>query len=337
MIKKIITLIIISSLFILNTNALTVKEQTYSFMISHNGNITKLKKLTDQDGNALFRLKNEDMSYSDLVLYNDTIKGSISSLLTNKIGNIIKAGYIDHNKENAYYYFTQALIFRIYYNDPDIYFCSSNGFRLTIYDDMLKKIEDSIKLEDKEDLLIDLGEELTLDNNYIYDLSNFDNSIPGTYTISYMTKGSLSYYYGSGDRYLFNSTTTGSLTNEFKVKVDGIKLIIDDYYKEYELYDNEEYLGKLKDIKYLKADYNYIIKYNNNIKELNTTNEDYILKREDLSNKEDLSNIEDLNTIEVFDNIENPKTSDNIFETFLIFVSISIIYILLYVRYRRNC
>ena len=314
--------------------ALNVTSKEYNYMVSQNGNIKKMKMLKDENNEALFKIKNDDISYNNLNYYEE-YTGSLDKELFNKINNIIKLGFIDNNKSDIFYFITQVLIYKVYYNTNDIFMCSSDGTRLTVYDELMNKILDKIKLDTIKDTEIDVFDTLKLDNNYIYDLSNFNNLVPDTYNISYKTKESYKYFYRDDNTYLIKSTSNGYLSGSFTVSVKGVKVSSDEYYKNYLVYDEDILIGSLKDIKYLKSNHNYIIKYNNLVEELNTTNEDIELNK--VSSGDESSIIEGLNNIEDLNNIDNPTTNDNILETIIIFISISVIYMLLYIKFRKNC
>ena len=307
--------------------ALNVTSKEYNYMVSQNGIVKKMKMLKDENNEVLFKIKNEDISYNNLNYYEE-YTGSLDKETFNKINNIIKLGYIGNNKSDIFYFITQVLIYKVYYNTNDIFMCSSDGTRLTVYDELMNKILDKIKLDTIKDTEIDVFDTLKLDNNYIYDLSNFNNLVPGTYNISYKTKETYKYFYKNDNTYLIKSTSNGYLSGMFKVSVKGIKVSSNEYYKNYLVYDEDILIGSLKDIKYLKSNHKYIIKYNDLIEELNTTDKDLELNK--TSNEESII-IEDLN------NIDNPSTIDNILETIIIFMSISVIYVLLYIKFRKNC
>ena len=69
--------------------ALNVTSKEYNYMVSQNGNIKKMKMLKDENNEALFKIKNDDISYNNLNYYEE-YTGSLDKELFNKINNIFK-------------------------------------------------------------------------------------------------------------------------------------------------------------------------------------------------------------------------------------------------------
>lgn len=330
MYKKILLGILIYFVCIFNASALNVSEGYFGYPVCTRGVINPPKFLKNENREYLFRLKDENLDYSKFKGYNE-FTGTLDEDLFNRINNIIKAGYIDHDRKDYYYILTQIIIFREYYNTSDIYVCDSNKNVWPGSEEAINEILNSIKLDKIDNKVIKVYDNLELDNKYKYYLDDFNNKELGNYTIKYGIDSNYNYYYDGLGNYIFNSSSNGYMYKSFDVSVTGVKIEVDDYYKDFLIYDGDILLGSLKDIKYLKNNHRYVIKNNDYIEYIDTLDNDIVLNKVIDSNIELVSN-EDNIILE-----DNPKTSDNIIVTSIIFISISVIYVILYIKFRKNC
>lgn len=205
----------------LKTMALNIKyENKSNYYVSINNTIYKLNKIKDIDTNEYFF----NMYFDNYIEFNNYIKSTkfnneIKEELFNNINNAIYYGYIKKDKSDIFYYITQILIYKYYYGFENVYMCSSTGNKLAVYEDIMLNIHNNYYLNELIDLNINVMEDLNLDNNYKYDLSNFNNKLVGSYKINYYIEENYLYYYNNYNMY-FNENNNILLEGNFNVNVE---------------------------------------------------------------------------------------------------------------------
>lgn len=330
--KKIIFIVTVFCFSIVNVKALTLKTINSNYFININNSVYKLKKLKDVDTNRVyFNLKYDN--YNNLDNYqknNDYLE--IDNV--NEISNAIRFGYQSHEKSDIFYYLTQTLIYKYYYGFDNAYMCSSDGTKLNVYDNLIAKIELDFDLKEISDKDIKIFDNLELDSNYEYDLTDFNNEKIGEYIINYYSSDSQIIIYSDNNNYLFEEDNFGKRKGSFLVKVEGIKFSMageDTYYQLFEGDNLVKNFNLMNIPEYLKKNTEYLLKYDNKEIAFKTNEDNYELNL--LENKE-------VEKIHISDNlsqqIENPQTKDNIAITILIFLGSWVIYLILYKKYRKS-
>lgn len=336
--KKIFLIVAVFCFSIVNVKALSIKVTNSNYYIKINDNVYNFKKLKNIDNNSvLFNWKYDN--YTNLANYQE-IKNDISIDHLNEINNAIKFGYQEHGKSDIFYYLTQTLIYKYYYGFDNAYMCSSDGTKLTVYDDLINNIINDSKLTELSDKRVQVFEELTLDSNFEYDLDDFDNLVVGEYEIEYNTKETNSTIYYNTNNYLFAENNTGIRKGIFKIYVDGIKFDLIGDNTSYQLFENDRLLKEFTSEnvpKYLKKNTEYYLLYDDKKIKLKTTEENFKLNLVELEEKnEETEEERETNESLMASQEVNPKTNDNLVIIALIFIFSWIFYLILYKKYRKS-
>lgn len=327
--KKTIFFLVIFFSILTNSEALSLKTNNSNYFVSINNSVYRFKKIINlQNDEALFNLKYDN--YSNLNDYELITDNEIPDELLNNINNAIYYGYESHNKSDIFYYLTQTLIYKLYYGFSNAFMCSSDGAKITIYDDLINKIKDNFTLDNMNDYEIDVFEDIILPEEYTYDLEAYQKDIPGIYNVVYYSKENESIIYRNATNYLFDENNKGISKGNFNINVKGIKFNFKGLDTTYQLYENDKLIKEFNNdnpIKYLKINTSYLLKYDNKEISFHTTNIDY-----ELTIEEELSLDEEKNI-----NIPiNPKTDDDIITFIWLYIGSVSLLLILYVNYRKS-
>ena len=159
--KKLIFFLVIYFSILSNFDALSLKTNNSNYFVNINNSIYRFKKIINIENNeALFNLKYDNYSnLNDYELINDN---EVEDELLNNINNAIYYGYESHNKSDIFYYLTQTLIYKFYYGFSNAFMCSSDGIKITIYDDLINQIKEKFILNSINDYEIDVYEDIVL-------------------------------------------------------------------------------------------------------------------------------------------------------------------------------
>lgn len=336
--KKIFLIVAVFCFSIVNVKALSIKATNSNYYIKVNNNVYNLKKLKNIDNNSvLFNWKYDN--YTNLDNYQE-IENITNIEHLNEINNAIKFGYQEHEKSDIFYYLTQTLIYKYYYGFDNAYMCSSDGTKLTVYDDLINNITNDSKLKELSDKRVQVFEELTLDSNYEYNLDNFDNLVVGEYEIEYNTKETNNIIYYNTNNYLFAENNTGIRKGTFKVYVDGIKFDLIGDNTTYQLFENDRLIIEFTSEnvpKYLKKNTEYYLLYDDKKIKFKTTEENINLNlKEEVEKDEEPEEEKETNESIMESQEVNPKTNDNLGIIALIFIFSWIFYLILYKKYRKS-
>ena len=327
--KKLIFFLVIYFSILSNFDALSLKTNNSNYFVNINNSIYRFKKIINIENNeALFNLKYDNYSnLNDYELINDN---EVEDELLNNINNAIYYGYESHNKSDIFYYLTQTLIYKFYYGFSNAFMCSSDGIKITIYDDLINQIKEKFILNSINDYEIDVYEDIVLPEEYTYNLEEYQNNIPGVYNIAYYSTNKKPVYYKNMDNYLFSENNKGISKGEFKINVKGIKFNFKGLDTTYLLYENDKLIKEFNNdnpIKYLKMNTTYLLKYDDKEISIKTTNEDY-----ELTIEEELQQMEEKN----IDIPLNPKTNDDIITFIWLYIGSVSLLLILYINYRKS-
>ena len=327
--KKTIFFLVIFFSILTNSEALSLKTNNSNYFVSINNSVYRFKKIINlQNDEALFNLKYDNYSnLNDYELINDN---EVEDELLNNINNAIYYGYESHNKSDIFYYLTQTLIYKFYYGFSNAFMCSSDGIKITIYDDLINQIKEEFILDSINDYEIDVYEDIVLPEEYTYNLEEYQNYIPGIYNIAYYSTDKKSVYYKNMDNYLFSENNRGISKGEFKINVKGIKFNFKGLDTTYLLYENDKLIKEFNNdnpIKYLKMNTTYLLKYDDKEISIKTTNADY-----ELTIEEELQQMEEKN----IDIPLNPKTNDDIITFIWLYIGSVSLLLILYINYRKS-
>ena len=327
--KKLIFFLVIYFSILNNFDALSLKTNNSNYFVNINNSIYRFKKIINIENNeALFNLKYDNYSnLNDYELINDN---EVEDELLNNINNAIYYGYESHNKSDIFYYLTQTLIYKFYYGFSNAFMCSSDGIKITIYDDLINQIKEEFILDSINDYEIDVYEDIVLPEEYTYNLEEYQNYIPGIYNIAYYSTDKKSVYYKNMDNYLFSENNRGISKGEFKINVKGIKFNFKGLDTTYLLYENDKLIKEFNNdnpIKYLKMNTTYLLKYDDKEISIKTTNADY-----ELTIEEELQQMEEKN----IDIPLNPKTNDDIITFIWLYIGSVSLLLILYINYRKS-
>ena len=327
--KKLIFFLVIYFSILNNCDALSLKINNSNYFVNINNSIYRFKKIINIENNeALFNLKYDNYNnLNDYELINDN---EIEDELLNNINNAIYYGYESHNKSDIFYYLTQTLIYKFYYGFSNAFMCSSDGIKITIYDDLINQIKEKFVLDSIKDYEIDVYEDIVLPEEYTYNLEEYQNYIPGIYNIAYYSTNKKSVYYRNMDNYLFSENNRGISKGEFKINVKGIKFNFKGLDTTYLLYENDKLIKEFNNdnpIKYLKMNTTYLLKYDDKEISIKTTNADY-----ELTIEEELQQMEEKN----IDIPLNPKTNDDIITFIWLYIGSVSLLLILYINYRKS-
>lgn len=327
--KKLIFFLVIYFSILNNFDALSLKTNNSNYFVNINNSVYRFKKIINIENNeALFNLKYDNYNnLNDYELINDN---EVDDELLNNINNAIYYGYESHNKSDIFYYLTQTLIYKLYYGFSNAFMCSSDGIKITIYDDLINQIKEKFVLDSINDYEIDVYEDIVLPEEYTYNLEEYQNYIPGIYNIAYYSTNKKSVYYKNMDNYLFSENNRGISKGEFKINVKGIKFNFKGLDTTYLLYENDKLIKEFNNdnpIKYLKMNTTYLLKYDDKEISIKTTNEDY-----ELTIEEELQQMEEKN----IDIPLNPKTNDDIITFIWLYIGSVSLLLILYINYRKS-
>lgn len=327
--KKLIFFLVIYFSILNNFDALSLKTNNSNYFVNINNSVYRFKKIINIENNeALFNLKYDNYNnLNDYELINDN---EVDDELLNNINNAIYYGYESHNKSDIFYYLTQTLIYKLYYGFSNAFMCSSDGIKITIYDDLINQIKEKFVLDSINDYEIDVYEDIVLPEEYTYNLEEYQNYIPGIYNIAYYSTNKKSVYYKNMDNYLFSENNRGISKGEFKINVKGIKFNFKGLDTTYLLYENDKLIKEFNNdnpIKYLKMNATYLLKYDDKEISIKTTNEDY-----ELTIEEELQQMEEKN----IDIPLNPKTNDDIITFIWLYIGSVSLLLILYINYRKS-
>lgn len=327
--KKLIFFLVIYFSILNNFDALSLKTNNSNYFVNINNSIYRFKKIINIENNeALFNLKYDNYNnLNDYELINDN---EIEDELLNNINNAIYYGYESHNKSDIFYYLTQTLIYKFYYGFSNAFMCSSDGMKITIYDDLINQIKEKFILDSINDYEIDVYEDIVLPEEYTYNLEEYQNKIPGIYNVAYYSTDKKSVYYRNMDNYLFSENNRGISKGEFKINVKGIKFNFKGLDTTYLLYENDKLIKEFNNdspIKYLKMNTTYLLKYDDKEISIKTTNADY-----ELTIEEELQQMEEKN----IDIPLNPKTNDDIITFIWLYIGSVSLLLILYINYRKS-
>lgn len=327
--KKLIFFFVIYFSILNNFDALSLKTNNSNYFVNINNSVYRFKKIINIENNeALFNLKYDNYNnLNDYELINDN---EIEDELLNNINNAIYYGYESHNKSDIFYYLTQTLIYKFYYGFSNAFMCSSDGIKITIYDDLINQIKEKFILDSINDYEIDVYEDIVLPEEYTYNLEEYQNNIPGVYNVAYYSTNKKSVYYKNMDNYLFSENNRGISKGEFKINVKGIKFNFKGLDTTYLLYENDKLIKEFNNdspIKYLKMNTTYLLKYDDKEISIKTTNEDY-----ELTIEEELQQMEEKN----IDIPLNPKTNDDIITFIWLYIGSVSLLLILYINYRKS-
>lgn len=327
--KKLIFFLVIYFSILNNCDALSLKINNSNYFVNINNSVYRFKKIINIENNeALFNLKYDNYNnLNDYELINDN---EIEDELLNNINNAIYYGYESHNKSDIFYYLTQTLIYKFYYGFSNAFMCSSDGIKITIYDDLINQIKEKFVLDSINDYEIDVYEDIVLPEEYTYNLEEYQNNIPGIYNIAYYSTNKKSVYYKNMDNYLFSENNRGISKGEFKINVKGIKFNFKGLDTTYLLYENDKLIKEFNNdnpIKYLKMNTTYLLKYDDKEISIKTTNADY-----ELTIEEELQQMEEKN----IDIPLNPKTNDDIITFIWLYIGSVSLLLILYINYRKS-
>ncbi len=327
--KKLIFFFVIYFSILNNFDALSLKTNNSNYFVNINNSVYRFKKIINIENNeTLFNLKYDNYSnLNDYELINDN---EVDDELLNNINNAIYYGYESHNKSDIFYYLTQTLIYKLYYGFSNAFMCSSDGIKITIYDDLINQIKEKFVLDSINDYEIDVYEDIVLPEEYTYNLEEYQNNIPGVYNVAYYSTNKKSVYYKNMDNYLFSENNKGISKGEFKINVKGIKFNFKGLDTTYLLYENDKLIKEFNNdspINYLKMNTTYLLKYDDKEISIKTTNEDY-----ELTIEEELQQMEEKN----IDIPLNPKTNDDIITFIWLYIGSVSLLLILYINYRKS-